>query len=304
MKMARHGIATAAAAALLIIATLVVSADGAAAPGATKLSARLLSATRVAQTGDGNGYWIVTAGGSVTAFGSAKSYGSMAGKTLAAPITGIVATADGRGYWLIAGDGGVFSFGDARFRGSLGGKTLSTPVVGMAASNAAGSGATGPRGPVGVTGPAGAPGATGATGATGAVGQPHYAYVYNLTPQVVAIEADIAFSNNGAISGFTHTAGTSSITVTNAGTYLVNLSVSGTEPNQFALMVNGAAALGGTFGSGAGTQQNNGQVILTLGAADVLTLRNHSSAAAATLPTLTGGTQNNVNAALVIEQLS
>ncbi len=42
---------------------------------------------------------------------------------------------------------------------------------------------------------------------------------------------------------------------------------------------------------------------MTLAANDVLTVVNHSSAAAVTLQTLSGGTQTNVNASVVIEQL-
>jgi hypothetical protein len=80
--------------------------------------------------------------------------------------------------------------------------------------------------------------------------------------------------------------------------------VSGVEPSQFALFVNGAAASGTVYGSGAGTQQDDGQAILTLSAGDVLTLVNHTSAAAVTLQTLAGGTQTNVNSSLLIEKLA
>jgi len=52
--------------------------------------------------------------------------------------------------------------------------------------------------------------------------------------------------------------------------------------------------------SGAGTQQNPGGVILTAAAGDVLTLRNHTSAAAVTLQTLAGGTQVNSNASITL----
>jgi hypothetical protein len=68
-------------------------------------------------------------------------------------------------------------------------------------------------------------------------------------------------------------------------------------------MVDGAAVPGGTYGSGAGTQQNNGQAIVQLGVGDILTLRNHSSAAAVALQILAGGTETNVNASLSFEQL-
>ena len=60
---------------------------------------------------------------------------------------------------------------------------------------------------------------------------------------------------------------------------------------------------GTVYGSGAGTQQNNGQVILSIAANDVLTLRNHTSAAAVTLQTLAGGTQTNANASILLKKL-
>jgi hypothetical protein len=47
-----------------------------------------------------------------------------------------------------------------------------------------------------------------------------------------------------------------------------------------------------------------GQLILTLAASDVLTVRNHSSSAAVVLQINAGGTAVNVNASLVIERLA
>ncbi|MDQ3728911.1 MAG: collagen-like protein, partial [Actinomycetota bacterium] len=79
---------------------------------------------------------------------------------------------------------------------------------------------------------------------------------------------------------------------------------SGVEPNQMALFLNGSAIPGATYGSGASTQQNTGQVIFNAGASDVLRLRNHSSGAAVTLQTLAGGTQQTTNASVVIEKLN
>jgi hypothetical protein len=122
---------------------------------------------------------------------------------------------------------------------------------------------------------------------------------------VVSVEADVTFNSNGILTdGITHTAGTSSITLINSGMYKVTLSISGVEPNQFAVCLNGVAITGATYGSGAGTQQNNGQVILLVAAGDILTIQNHTSASAVTLQTLAGGTQTNVNAYVVIEQLN
>jgi hypothetical protein len=104
--------------------------------------------------------------------------------------------------------------------------------------------------------------------------------------------------------GVTHAPGASAITITDAGTYAISFSVSGSEPNQFALFVNGAPDVSTVYGSGAGTQQNNGLSILVLAAGDVLTLVNHSSAAAVTLASVVGGTQANVSASVLIERLA
>jgi hypothetical protein len=92
-----------------------------------------LNSRRMAVTPDGRGYWIATVGGSVTAYGDATSYGSMAGKHLNQPIVSIAATPNGQGYWLVASDGGIFSFGDAVFHGGTGGMHLNRPIVDVAA---------------------------------------------------------------------------------------------------------------------------------------------------------------------------
>jgi hypothetical protein len=137
------------------------------------------------------------------------------------------------------------------------------------------------------------------------MGLSSYAYIYNLEAQVVAIEADVNFSDNGVIVGaITHAPGTASISLGSAGDYAIWFNAAGVEPNQFAIFQNGAPVTGSVYGSGAGTQPNPGMVIITASAGDVLTLRNHSSASAVTLQTLAGGTQTNVNASIIIQRLS
>lgn len=91
------------------------------------------AAVGIEATSDGAGYWIVTADGSVYTFGDAPFYGSMGGRHLDAPITGMGLTPDRHGYWLVGADGGVFSFGDARYAGSAVG-VGSWPVVGIAST--------------------------------------------------------------------------------------------------------------------------------------------------------------------------
>jgi BclA C-terminal domain len=138
----------------------------------------------------------------------------------------------------------------------------------------------------------------------GSSGNCAYGYIYNLAAGTVAIETTISFSDNGPLNGVTHATGSDSIAVTNAGVYKIDFSVSGVEPNQFAIFINGAPLGSSVYGSGAGTQQNTGILIVSLAADDTITLVNHSSAAAVTLQTLAGGTQINVNAAIVITQLN
>jgi hypothetical protein len=178
-------------------------------------------------------------------------------------------------------------------------------------------GATGPAGIAGINGTNGANGApgingtNGATGATGPAGgsggSSQYGYIYNLNAQVVPLETAVIFSSTGVHSaGITHGLGSSDIIVVNKGDYTVTYSVSGTEPNQFALFLNGVAVAGTVYGSGAGTQQNTGQAILSIGANDVLTLRNHTSAAAVTLAATPpiGGTVAAVNASILLLKLN
>jgi hypothetical protein len=180
------------------------------------------------------------------------------------------------------------------------------------APGAAGSqglqGVQGEVGPPGTPGAEGAPGAVGATGATGPAGSnglSQYAYVYNLGEETVPLEADISFDSNGVLTpGITHALGAAGITLVSAGAYEVTFSVSGTEPSQMALFVNGTLVPGTVYGSGAGTQQSTGQAIFIVPAGAILTVRNHTSSAAVGLATPIGGTQASSNASVVIEKLA
>ena len=208
--------------------------------------------------------------------------------------------------------GGIGVVGPPGSTGSQGatGDIGPTGTTGTNGSNGAtgATGATGAIGPTGATGTNGINGATGATGATGAQGPAvilDYAYIYNLTVQDVGVEDDVVFDTNGILTlGFTHAPLSSIIVIVEEGIYKVDFSVSGTEPNQFALFLNGVVVPGTVYGSGAGTQQNTGQAIFPIGAGDALTLRNHSSAAAVGLASVIGGTQANVNASISILKLS
>ena len=92
----------------------------------------------IVPTVDGQGYWLLRANGAVSAFGDARSYGSLtAGKAASGGgVVGLARTYDGHGYWLATANGGVYDFGDAHNYGSLASKHVKPlgPVVGIAAT--------------------------------------------------------------------------------------------------------------------------------------------------------------------------
>jgi hypothetical protein len=59
-------------------------------------------------TPDGRGYWMVASDGGIFAFGDAKFHGSLGGRTLSAPIAGMIP--NGSGYTLIGQDGQLYPF--------------------------------------------------------------------------------------------------------------------------------------------------------------------------------------------------
>jgi hypothetical protein len=179
-----------------------------------------------------------------------------------------------------------------------------TGLTGPAGTNGL-NGVDGTNGLVGAIGPMGPAGTNGVNGTNGTSSTSQYGYVYNLGAQVVALEAAVTFTDNGAHTiGITHVLGSSEMVIVSAGDYRISFSVSGTEPNQFALFLNGTVVPESVYGSGAGTQQNNGQAILAVGTNDILTLRNHSSAAAVTLAAAIGGTVATINASVLIQKLN
>ena len=78
----------------------------------------------------GNGYWLVGSDGGIYSF-DANFYGSMGGKTLSAPVSGMTARPQSDGYWLTGQDGAIYSFGNAGYHGGANGYHLAAPVVGM-----------------------------------------------------------------------------------------------------------------------------------------------------------------------------
>ena len=158
--------------------------------------------------------------------------------------------------------------------------------------------------PTGTTGAAGVTGATGPTGPA-AIGIAEFGYIFNVYPQTVPIENNIAFDSNRIFtSGIKHIPGSDEIIVNTAGYYEVTFSVSKLEPSQFAIFVNDVVVPETVYGSVSGAERYEGQAILALAAGDILNLRNHTSPSTVTLQTLEGGSRTNVNASIIIKKLN
>lgn len=126
----------------------------------------------------------------------------------------------------------------------------------------------------------------------------------------VAVGAPFPFDTDGPFTAgaFLHTASpvvatSAPITIVNAGIYRVEYTVTVAEARQIALYLNGAVVTSTIYGQATGTSVTTGIAIITVAANDVLTLRNHLSAAALTLVTPSGGTAANNTNSLVIMKI-
>ncbi|MHB1517674.1 MAG: Ig-like domain-containing protein [Acidimicrobiales bacterium] len=125
---------SAGSAATIVVALLVIAQGGAAA--ATPNGPPTSRAPSSAQTAKG-GYWEVTGGGRVTAYGAAGLHAPAPGGPGGPPpslVVGMAATPTSQGYWLVTSSGAVLTYGDATSFGSLSGQPLASPIVGMAAT--------------------------------------------------------------------------------------------------------------------------------------------------------------------------
>ncbi len=91
--------------------------------------------------------------------------------------------------------------------------------------------------------------------------------------------ADVPFSNNGPLSNVTHTAGTTTVTVTTAGNYRITYSVNITAGigSAIAIAINGTVDASTSVPVLVATGEVSGSAILYLAAGDVITLRNNSA---------------------------
>jgi hypothetical protein len=80
------------------------------------------------------GYWIVNRAGQVYAFGDAPALGNASGLGSGEAVSSLSATPTGRGYWLFTSRGRALTFGDAHFYGDMRSVRLNGPVIGSVAT--------------------------------------------------------------------------------------------------------------------------------------------------------------------------
>ncbi|PGW29875.1 BclA C-terminal domain-containing protein, partial [Bacillus thuringiensis] len=132
------------------------------------------------------------------------------------------------------------------------------------------------------TGSTGGTGPTGATGPTGPTGAFPAGYVYQLATiadATVVGGADIPFSNNGPLSGITHTAGATTVTVPTTGVYEIEfiINITAGVGSQIGIAVNGTVDSSTVYPVLVATGEISGQTQLLMTAGDVITLRNNSA---------------------------
>lgn len=131
-----------------------------------------------------------------------------------------------------------------------------------------------------------------------------YGYIYNIGGQIVTLNTDVVFSNNQALKGIAHTAGTSDVNIDSTGVYDIKYYVYSVDPSQYELFVNGsplAAASSSLYGQAFPFQLTYGQVIANLTVGDTLTLRLRDTVGISTpLVVAPGGVFNTVNASITI----
>jgi hypothetical protein len=172
------------------------------------------------------------------------------------------------------------------------------------------TGGTGPQGPTGVQGPKGDQGDQGIAGPQGAQG------ISGVTPlgddtgsssrlaspgETVAGGADIPFAGNSSLGdGITHTVGSTSFTVADAGRYRITAMVNITSGvgAALAVAVNGRVRPPTNVSILDSPGQTVTDSLLALAAGDVLTLRNNSAV------TLATDAAPGVGAMIVIERIS
>ncbi|PYG87530.1 hypothetical protein LY28_01898 [Ruminiclostridium sufflavum DSM 19573] len=132
-----------------------------------------------------------------------------------------------------------------------------------------------------------------------------YAYIYNLTGQTIEPEANIRFSNDGAVTeGIIHTPDTDLIIIKTPGIYLISFYVSESKKNVFTLFHNTHPVLLSTLATSPIIKNNIGVGIVSASADDCIAVKNYSNKADIKLEAVLSGTKACSNAAIFIQKIN
>ena len=135
------------------------------------------------------------------------------------------------------------------------------------------TGPTGATGDTGDTGPTGDTGDTGPTGPTGdAGGLSGFAYIYSTDEQTVDEDEAVVFNSPSTVAPIEFTTGTTDITLTENGSYLISfeVSVGASGGSQWAIALDGAITQPLTYHSRSGNSQVFGEAIINVTTAPVV----------------------------------
>jgi len=127
-----------------------------------------------------------------------------------------------------------------------------------------------------------------------------YGYIYSINSQTVPPDGSVAFSNNGALLGIFHEAGTGPIVIESDGVYAVWYTVTAFESNQFTVFQNESVVPGSRYGTRTAQNSYSGMVIINAAAGDQISIRNYGSIGPVTLDSTAGGAFTGVSASIMI----
>jgi hypothetical protein len=132
-----------------------------------------------------------------------------------------------------------------------------------------------------------------------------YGSFYSTLLQTVAVDAPVVYDKNQYVNGLTHTLGTGDITVSKDGIYVFVFIVNTTQACQFTLFVNGVPEQTTTAGINKGANILQLRQQLELKAGDIVSVRNHVSAAGTiTISQNAGGTLTGNNVEFIVSRIS
>lgn len=127
-------------------------------------------------------------------------------------------------------------------------------------------GPPGEQGPPGRRGPAGPPGEAGPPGPPGPSGLSNFAYIYSTENQSINDNSPVVFNSPSTVAPIAYTSGTSIISLTGTGNYMITFEVSNSTGggSEWSIAINGVVTQPLTYLSRSGNTQVTGSAIVNV----------------------------------------